>query len=157
MRFFFSLISLAALGFAQTKYDGPVPDKADLPYIRHANKLIPTEAGQAKEEKKKDDTLYYSDGTASTARTPVIEPTFIVKVDKLNVQQMALYKMEVKNGRRELTIPGKPGKNSPKAIRMSLDPLRTGLYKLEVQEPLFQGEYCLSPNGSNAVFCFTVF
>lgn len=151
------MVCWAACALGQTKYDGPVPEKTDLPYIRHANKLIATDAGQAREEKKKDDTLYVVDGAAAAARTPLIEPTFIVKVDKLNVQQMALYKMESKSGRRELLIPGRPGKNSPKAMRMSLDLLRTGLYKLEVQETMFQGEYCLSPSGSNAVFCFTVF
>jgi len=157
VRFFFPLVVLAASSFAQNKYDGPVPDKTDLPYIRHANKLVPTEAGEAKEEKRKDDTLYAVAGAASTARTPLIEPIFIIKVDKLNVQQMTLYRVEPKNGRRELLLPAKPKKDRPKPLRMSLDLLRAGLYKLEVQEPLFQGEYCLSPNGSNAVFCFTVY
>lgn len=157
VRLFFSLGVLTFCAFAQNKYDGPVPDKADVPYIRHANKLVSTEIGEAKEEKRKDDSLYVVNGAASTARTPLIEPIFIVKVDKLNVQQMTLYKVEAKGGRRELLIPAKPKKDSAKPIRMSLDMLRAGLYKLEVQEPLFQGEYCLSPNGSNAVFCFTVF
>jgi hypothetical protein len=27
--------------------------------------------------------------------------------------------------------------------------------KVEVNEPLENGEYCLSPEGSNAVFCFS--
>ncbi len=157
VRFFFSLSVLTFCTFAQSKYDGPVPDKVDVPYIRHANKLIATEVGEAKEEKRKDDTLYAVNGAASTARTPLIEPIFIVKVDKLNVQQMTLYKVESKGGRRELLLPAKPKKDSARPLRMSLDLLRAGLYKLEVQEPLFQGEYCLSPNGSNSVFCFTVF
>lgn len=157
VRFFFSLAVLTFWAFGQSKYDGPVPDKTDVPYIRHANKLVATEANEAKEEKRKDDTLYAVSGASSTARTPLIEPIFLVKVDKLNIQQMVLYKMESKGGRRELLLPAKPKKDSARPLRMSLDLLRPGLYKLEVQEPLFQGEYCLSPNGSNAVYCFSVF
>jgi hypothetical protein len=151
------LFALAIQLGAQGKYDGPVPDKADLPHIRHANKLVPTEAGVASQSSVKNDTLYTVSGATSPARTPVVEPIFIVKVEKLNIQQMTLYKMEVKNGQRQLLIPAKPGKNSPKPLRMTLDVLRTGLYKLEAQEPLYQGEYCLSPNGSNDVYCFTVY
>ncbi|GAB4370976.1 MAG: hypothetical protein OHK0021_13690 [Bryobacter sp.] len=148
---------LWAAAWGQGKYTGPVPDRADLPYIRHANKLVPTEASQAVESKQKNDTVYTVSGATSPARTPVVEPIFIVKVEKLNIQQMTLYKLEAKGGKRELVLPAKPGKNSARPLRMSLDQLRTGLYKLEAQEPLFQGEYCLSPNGSNDVFCFTVF
>ena len=70
---------------------------------------------------------------------------------------MQLYKMEIKGGQRQLVLSAKPKKNGPRAIRISLDPLSTGLYKLEVQEPLENGEYCLSPGGSNAVYCFAVY
>ncbi len=157
VRFFFPFVLFALAVWGQAKYDGPVPDKTDLPYIRHANKLIPTEVSEAKEEKKKDDSLYVVPGANSTARTPLIEPIFLVKVDKLNVQQMTLYKMESRGGRRELLLPAKPKKDSARPLRMTLDQVRTGVFKLEAQEPLFQGEYCLSPNGSNAVFCFTVY
>ncbi len=142
---------------AQEAYKGPVPEKTDLPFIRHANKLIPTDPGDAKEETVKGDTIYTVSGAAATAKTPLTEPTFIVKVDKLNVQQMALYKMEAKGGQRVLNLPQKPKKNGPRAVRLSLEPLSSGLYKLEVQEALENGEYCLSPGGSNAVFCFAVY
>jgi hypothetical protein len=33
--------------------------------------------------------------------------------------------------------------------------LEPGLYRVEVNEPLEDGEYCLSPEGSNDVFCFS--
>jgi hypothetical protein len=157
VRLLFSFAIFAVAAWTQAKYDGPVPEKADVPYIRHANKLIPTEVSEAKEEKKKDDSLYAVPGANSSARTPLIEPIFLVKVDKLNVQQLTLYKLESRGGRRELLLPAKPKKDSARPLRMTLDQVRTGVFKLEVQEPLFQGEYCLSPNGSNAVFCFTVF
>lgn len=147
-----------ALGLsAQEAYKGPVPDKADLPFIRHANKLVPTDAGQAQEQTTKGEIVYNVSGPNASAKTPLTEPVFIVKVDKINLQQMQLYKMDSKGGQRVLSIPEKPKKNGPRAIRLSLDPLSSGLYKLEVQEPLENGEYCLSPGGSNSVFCFAVY
>ncbi len=152
-----ALFVLALSAFAQEPYKGPVPDKSDLPFIRHANKLIPTDVGEAKDDSAKGDTVYSVPGTAATAKTPLTEPSFIVKVEKLNIQQMQLYKMDIKGGQRQLQISAKPKKNGPRAIRISLDPLSTGLYKLEVQEPLENGEYCLSPGGSNTVYCFAVY
>jgi hypothetical protein len=154
----FILLASLALGlFAQEAYKGPVPDKSDLPFIRHANKLVATDTGEAKDESAKGDTIYTVPGSNATAKTPLTEPAFIVKVDKLNIQQMQLYKMEPKGGQRVLSLPQKPKKNGPRAVRLSLEPLTSGLYKLEVQEPLENGEYCLSPGGSNAVFCFAVY
>jgi hypothetical protein len=142
---------------AQEPYKGPVPERADVPHIRHANKLIATDVGEAKDESAKGDTIYTVPGTAATAKTPLTEPAFIIKVNQLNVQQMQLYRMEVKGGQRQLMLPQKPKKNSPRPLRLSLDPLGSGLYRLEVQEPLENGEYCLSPGGSNAVYCFAVY
>jgi hypothetical protein len=41
---------------------------------------------------------------------------------------------------------------------MELTRLNTDkLYRLEVEESLEPGEYALSPEGSNQVFCFQVF
>jgi hypothetical protein len=143
--------------FAQDPYKGPVPEQMDLPFIRHANKLVATDAGEAREEIVKGDTIYTVAGGAANAKTPLTEPIFIVKVNKLNIQQMQLYRMEAKAGQRQLVLPQKPKKNSPRPLRLSLEPLSAGLYKLEVQEPLENGEYCLSPGGSNAVYCFAVY
>lgn len=153
-----SILCLFATGLSgQEAYKGPVPDKADLPFIRHANKLIATDPGEAKDDSAKGDTIYTVPGAGAVAKTPLTEPIFIIKVDKLNVQQMQLYKMEAKAGQRVLNLPQRPKKNGPRAVRLSLEPLSSGLYKLEVQEALENGEYCLSPGGSNAVFCFAVY
>jgi hypothetical protein len=38
---------------------------------------------------------------------------------------------------------------------MLVTALDKGLFKLEVNEYLPNGEYCLSPDGTNQVFCFT--
>ena len=59
---------------AQSKYTGPRPPKPDLPYLKHASNLVPTESGMAREEKKKDDITYIVEGATSTARTPLASP-----------------------------------------------------------------------------------
>jgi hypothetical protein len=35
--------------------------------------------------------------------------------------------------------------------------LENGLYRVEVNEYIENGEYCLSPEGSNKSFCFTTY
>lgn len=154
----FLLAAVSVLAFGQAKYDGPRPEKPDLPYLRHANKLVPLEQGTANESRQKDATVYLIPGASASAKTPLTEPIFIVKKDRLDLDQMQLYKLSSKGGQRELVLPGRPKKNDPsKPVRISLDPLSGGLFKIEVQEPLENGEYCLSPSGTNTVFCFSVF
>jgi hypothetical protein len=150
-----ALCLAAALAAAAQSYTGPLPPKSDLPYLKHASDLVPTEVRDAKEEKgKKDEVTYIVPGEASTARTPLASPIFIVKTDKLVAGNLAVYKLESKNGRREITFsPKKP----PKAVRLDLTRLKDALVRLEVEESLEPGEYALSADGSNQVFCFQVF
>ena len=139
---------------AQQKYTGPRPPKPDLPYLKHASNLVATEAGTAREEKKKDDILYVIDGAASSARTPLASPIFLIEVDKLNINRLGLFKLESRNGHRELLAsPKKPAK----PIRIEIDRIADKLYKIEVGDSLEPGEYSLSPEGSNQVFCFQVY
>ena len=155
MRLLAALLLAAAAASAQ-KYTGPRPEQSDLPYIKHAENLVPTEASEAKEEKgKKGDITYVIPGASSNARTPLASPIFILQADKLTPSTLQLYKLETRNGRREITAsPKKP----MKAIRVEASRLdSSGLYKLEVVESLEPGEYSLSPEGSNQVFCFQVF
>ena len=149
------LVALAAVISAQPKkYDGPQPPKPDLPYLKHADNLVPTDASEAKEEKKKDVTTYVIDGAAAKAQTPLASPIFIMHSDKLVADRMGLYKLDVKNGRRELvSSPKKP----LRSIRLDVNRLGGNVYKIEVNESLEPGEYSLSPEGSNQVFCFRVF
>jgi hypothetical protein len=149
-------LSLAAV-FVTTaqKYDGPRPPKPDIPYLKHATTLIPTEAVMAKEEKKKDDTTYVIDGANSTARTPLASPVFLMQAGKVPPDKLALYKLEIKDGRREIFF---AAKKPPQAIRMVVTKLSSdGLWKIEVDESLEPGEYSLSPEGSAQAFCFQVF
>jgi hypothetical protein len=149
------LIALAAVAAAQPKkYDGPQPSKPDLPYLKHADNLVPTDASEAKEEKKKDATTYVIDGATAKAQTPLASPIFVMQSDKLVPDKIGLYKLDVKNGHRELmSSPKKP----LRSIRLDVSRLGGNVYKIEVNESLEPGEYSLSPEGSNQVFCFRVF
>jgi len=144
----------ACAAFAQ-KYDGPRPPKPDLPYLKHADNLVATEAAEAKEEKRKDDTLYVVEGANSNARTPLAEPIFVFQSDKIRADKLSLYKLESKSGRREILFKKKEG---ARPIRMEVTRIGPdNLYKLEVEDTLENGEYSLSPEGSNQVFCFAVY
>ena len=154
MRLWVVLAALVGAAFAQ-KYTGPRPPKVDVPCLKHADNLVPTEAGEAKEEKGKGDEItYVIAGAASPVKTPLASPIFLMTRGKLAPDRLQLYKLESRSGRRELTVsPKKPGK----AIRVTvsrLDP--DGLFKIEVEESLEPGEYSLSPTDSNQVFCFAV-
>jgi hypothetical protein len=138
---------------AQPSYDGPRPAKADLPYLKHASNLVATEPAEAKEQKQKNDTLYIVEGAASKVETPLASPIFIFLADKIAPEKFGLYRFEVKGGHREILF---GPKKQPKAIRLDLTRLDKGLYKLEAEESLEPGEYSLSPEGSNQVFCFRV-
>jgi hypothetical protein len=147
-------LAVAVAASAQ-KYDGPVPPKPDLPYLKHGDTLIPTEAVEAKEEKKKDDTNYIIAGPNSSVKTPLASPIFLMKADKLQPKNLQLYKFESKNGHREL---GFTAKKPPTAIRIVVTKLSSdGVWKVEVDESLEPGEYSLSPSDSNQAFCFQVF
>src|SRR6476620_4017649 len=98
------LVILAAVFAASgQKYTGPRPPKPDLPYLKHAQNLVPTEAGEAKEEKgKKDDITYAVGGAASSAKTPLASPIFLMQCEKVRAEGLELYRLESRNGRREL-------------------------------------------------------
>src|SRR5262245_46815710 len=130
MRLAMVVFLLAGLAMGQ-KYSGPRPPKADVPYLKHASDLIVTETGEAKEEKgKKDEVTYVIAGASSPAKTPLAAPIFLMISDKIRPDTLQLYKMESRNGRRELTMsPKKPGR----AIRVTVTKLSSdGVYQLEV-------------------------
>src|SRR5215467_1714665 len=150
------LLLVPAAGLAQ-KYSGPRPPKRDTVYLLHADNLVPTEMVEAKQDSKKNEIQYTVDGTASSARTPLAEPIFIFESDKIQPQSLELYRFEVKNGRREVTMVQRRTRGGPKPLRLSVTRLEGKLYRIEADEALENGEYGLSPNGSNAVFCFEVY
>jgi len=144
-------------GYGAEKYSGPRPPKPDLLYLVHADNLVPTEAAEAKEESgKKDESTYTLPGANSPARTPLAEPIFLIEADKLLPERLELYRWEVKSGHRELLVKsGKKGGARP--LHLSVTKLDGRLYRVEASEPLADGQYSVSPNDSNRVFCFEVF
>ena len=156
-RLFIPAILCALVAMAAEKYDGPRPDKSDIPYLKHASKLIPLEIGEMKEEQaKKDDTTLVMSGAAAPTRTPLAEPIFLFNSDRLDPMRLELYKVENKNGRREIKFK-KKGSNGPRPYKVMINPLGGKLYRIDVNETLENGQYCLSPSGDNRVFCFEVF
>jgi hypothetical protein len=150
------VLLLCGAAWAQ-KYDGPRPPKKDMIYLLHADNLVPTETGEAKEEGKKNDAVYTFAGTSSPARTPLAEPIFILDSDTIKPDSVELYRMDVRSGHREVKVSGGSRRGGTKALRLSVTKLDRGLYKLEASETLDPGEYSLSPTGSNHVFCFEVY
>ncbi len=148
------VLASAAISAWTADYSGPRPPKPDMLYLVHADNLVPTEAGDAKEEPK-NANAYTIAGAASTARTPLAEPIFIMQSEKITPESLELYKMDVKSGHRELSLGG--GRRNPKALHLAVTRLAQGLYRIEVDEELDNGEYVLSPMGSNRVFCFEIY
>jgi hypothetical protein len=139
------------------KYDGPRPPKKDVIYLVHADNLVPTEIGDAKEEGKKNDPVYTFPGTSSPARTPLAEPIFMIDSDTIRPDSVELYKMDVRSGHREVKVSGGSRRSGTKALRLSVTKLDRGIYKLEASETLDPGQYALSPTGGSHVFCFEVY
>ena len=150
-------ISVSGTLAAADKYTGPRPAKADVPYLLHAANLVETESGEAKEEARKDGRAYILNGAASQVRTPLAEPIFLIRVEKLNPDKLALYPLEVKNGNREIFFPTRPKKDSARPVHTIVTRVADGLFRLEANEGLDNGEYALSPDGTNQVFAFQIY
>ena len=108
-------------------------------------------------EDRKDETLATVQGASSPVKTPLAEPIFLLKSEKLNADKFEAYRVEPKNGRREVVISHKKGKNLARPIHLTVTRLDTGLFRIEVDEPLENGEYVLTPEGSAAVFGFSIY
>ena len=156
MRVLLAIALLAVSATAETKYTGPKPPKPDVPFLLHAGKLVETEVAEAKEESRKDGTAYVINGANSPAKTPMAEPIFLMESAKLVPEKLELYRVDAKGGRREVFFTNKK-KGNLRPFHISVTRLATGLFRIEADEPLENGEYSLTPAGSNTVFCFQVY
>ncbi|HVY95065.1 MAG TPA: hypothetical protein VHA14_20025 [Bryobacteraceae bacterium] len=151
------LVVLSALPVcAQQRYTGGPPPKKNIPFIVQADNLIETETTKATEQKKKDDTIYTIAGDKSTSRTPLASPMLVIDADSLDPTKLQLFRLEVKNGHREITF-RKKGKGGAMPLNIDVSKVRGSLYQIRVLDSLDAGEYSLSPDGSNDAFCFEVF
>lgn len=149
------ILCICALAAPAQKYSGPKPPKPDTPYLLHADNLVETEISEAKEQANKDDILYVIPGANSPVGTPLAAPIFLLQAEKLDPNQIQLYRLESREGRRQVLF-RKKGKGSARPIRMEVSRLTGNIYRIEVDESLDPGEYSLTPEGSNQVFCFQV-
>ena len=133
----------------------PLPEKADTPYLVHATTLIPTEQAVASEEQVKKELYYIVPGAQSPVRTPLALPEFVYQAESVDPRNFRLYRLESEGGRRQLLFQ-KKDKILAKPIYLDVFPVEDQLYRIRVDRGLEQGEYCLSPDGSNDVFCFAV-
>ena len=156
IRYSILILLLAGLSYAQ-EYNGPPPEQADVPFLLHAENLIPVEATEARQESRKKDTVYIVPGTASPAKTPMAEPIFILLSEELQPQDIQLYEVKPVKGQREIVFPQRPGKRTPRARYLTYKRVEDNVYWLEANENLDNGQYCLTPRGSNSVFCFEIY
>jgi hypothetical protein len=155
-RIAFALLTCTSL-FGAEKYSGPRPPKVDVPYLVHADNLLETEVGMAKTEERKDTVTATLQGPMSPVKTPLSEPIFLIKTDKLLVDKIQAYRLDVKNGQREVVVNAKKSKNMQRPIHLQVTKLDDRLYRVEVDQPLENGEYSLSPDGSDQTFSFQVY
>lgn len=156
-RLFLAAAGSVLLANAADKYDGPRPPKPDVPYMLQASRLIETEAAEAHQDNKKGEITYTIDGASSPAKTPLAEPIFIINTQELSAERLELYKLDVRNGHREVTMSQKRRRGGPKPIHLLVTRLADHLYRVEADEHLDNGEYSLSPNDTNRVFCFQIY
>lgn len=154
-----ALLLTAAALMAAEKYSGPRPPKPDLPYLLHADNIMPTEAAVAKEEKRKNVNAYVLAGATSAARTPLAEPIFLIETSKLQPEKLSAYRLQVREGNREIAFPENAKKMGPehRPIPLKIEKLDERLYRVEFDQPAENGEYALTPEGANDTFSFTIY
>ena len=155
-RLLLTLLLVAAAAPGQ-KYAGPRPSKPDVPFLLHADNLVSTEVTEAKEEPRKDDLFFVVAGATSPVKTPLASPVFVIQAEKIAPERLQMFRLESKNGKRELLFTRKK-KPMARPIRLTVTPLAPGnLFRIEADESLENGEYALTPDGSNESFCFQVY
>ncbi len=155
---YIAITALCAFALMAQKYNGPRPPKPDVLFLQHADNLLETEVSEAQEQQpKKNQILYTVEGAASPVKTPLASPIFLLLAEKLDPGRLQLYKLESRKGRREILFKRKGDAARP--IRLTVERLSRdeNLYRIEVYESLENGEYSLTPDGSNTVFCFQVY
>lgn len=154
---FLLLCGLPFAVLAEMPYHGPKPAKQDMPYLVLGNRLVETEESEASQQEGKNRTTFTVRGTSSSARTPLAEPAFLMLPGKIRPESLSLYPMRVDKGNRSVSFSAKPKKDDPRAIPLLFHQRKDGTTMIESNQYLDPGEYCLSPQGANTVFCFQVY
>ncbi len=80
----------------------------------------------------------------------------MIDATTLDADKLALFRFDVKNGHREVTL-RQDGKGGSIPLHIETTKVSGHLYQIRVIDSLENGEYGLSPDGSNEAFCFEVF
>ncbi len=142
-----ALSCAVAIAAAQT------PPQSDLPYLKLADTLAPTESVTVKSEKDKDDTRYVIAGASSTARTPLALPILLLKADHIDPLKLHLVRLRSAEGRREITAA--EIKNAD-VLHVAVTRLDGGVFRLAVSDSLDSGEYMLVTPEFDRAFCFAI-
>ena len=94
---------------------------------------------------------------SSPARTPLAEPIFIIRIEKLQPEKIEMYRFTAKKDRRELLLKANPKKGDAAPLHLAVTKVGKDIYRIEASEVLENGEYSLSPSGTNQVFSFQVY
>jgi hypothetical protein len=135
-------------------YTGPPPAKPDVPYLLQAGKLIATEVAEATESKTADGTALVVAGANSPVKTPLVFPIFILRADKLAPEKLLVLPADSRDGHREILSKPRP---DSQPFTLTIQRLKDGQYRLEVDESLSPGEYALMLAGAKQAFCFAIY
>jgi hypothetical protein len=156
----FRLCTLAILsaGFliGGMEYAGPRPPRKDTVYLVQADQLVATEVTVARKQSTAGDITYIVPGERSTARTPLASLTLMIEAENLSADKLRLFRLDIRDGHRELRFHYK-NKGGAFPLRADISNIAEGIYRIDVLDSLSAGEYVLSPDGANDVFCFEVF
>jgi hypothetical protein len=160
MRRVLMLCSFAAICAAADPPVVPEPPKTDMVYLLSGDDLAPTDASEAQVDvrnkgKKNEESTHYVPGEHANAKTPLSSPIFVIKRGSLSPEALQVFAFEIKNGRREVTF---SKKKSNRPLTMTIIPTANeSVFRMEVDQNLPPGEYAITPNGSEQVFCFAVY
>ncbi len=146
---------LLSSALSDIKYSGPRPPKPTCP-IYCMPKISCRRRSRSKGRIPRNNTTYTVPGATSPARTPLEEPIFLFQTQSISPEKLQLYQLEVKDGNREIEFPENRNK-APRPYPLSITRLAQGLYRVEASATLENGQYVLTPAGSNTVFLFEVY
>ena len=80
----------------------------------------------------------------------------VIETDGMDAGKLRLFRLTPKNGQRTVTFLTR-SKGGAIPLRTEISQVAGNLYQIEIVDSLSPGEYALSPDGSNDVYCFQVF
>ncbi len=132
------------------------PPQQDVPYLIHGSEIVELERSEAREEEAKNQLRYWLPGTAASVKTPLAAPEFLFDSKDIDPRDLRLYGFEVVKGRRVLLF-RKKRKTVAEPYFLQLDGIEARVVHIRTGASLAPGEYGLTPDGSNAVFTFSVY